>query len=116
MSYMTCAPSFNGEEHKKAWLLKVAANKSKDICRFRIRNRYADIDELREYCGNDTPEYGIMESVMSLYEKYRKVLYLFYAEGYKTAEIANILSCSETAVRKRLQYGRQKLKIEYGGQ
>lgn len=45
-------------------------------------------------------------------------MYLYYIEGYTSEEIADMLSISAAAVRKRLQYGRKKLRfeLEEGGQ
>ena len=42
------------------------------------------------------------------------MLHFYYIEGYKTKDIANIPSVSPQTVRKRLHYGRDMLKIEYG--
>ncbi|MDD7646674.1 MAG: sigma-70 region 4 domain-containing protein [Ruminococcus bromii] len=41
------------------------------------------------------------------------MLYLYYAEGYKTDEIAQMLKISPAAVRKRLEKGRKQLKLIY---
>ena len=41
------------------------------------------------------------------------VLQLYYVEGYKTAEIAEILKISPAAVRKRLEKGRKQMKLIY---
>ena len=48
----------------------------------------------------------------------KTVMYLYYIEGYTSEEIADMLSISAAAVRKRLQYGRKKLRfeLEEGGQ
>lgn len=56
---------------------------------------------------------GILESLFALPPKYRTVLYLHYIEGYKTDEMADILNASVSAVKKRLQYARERLKKEY---
>ena len=42
--------------------------------------------------------------------KYREVLLLHYVEGYQGREIAGMLGLSESAVRKRLERGREKLR------
>ncbi len=113
VKYITSSPAFADEEHKKAWLIRVAANICKDILRFNKRRDYINIDDVREYCKTDDST-DIVNDILRLPEKYKSVIYLYYIEGYKTKEIANILSVSPQAVRKRLQYGRDMLKIEYG--
>ena len=47
---------------------------------------------------------------MSLGEKYRIVIYMYYYEGYSTTYIAEITDKSETAVRSLLHRARAKLK------
>ena len=49
---------------------------------------------------------------MNLPNRYRKVLILYYYEGYKCNEIGNILRITESAVKKRLERGRKLLKQE----
>ena len=112
LKYIDRAPAFHDAEHEKAWLIRVAANICKDMHRFRLRNAHLNIEDLQEYCrtGEST---DILEAVMALPQKYKSVLYLFYVEGYKTGAIANILRIAPTTVRKRLQYGRRLLKLEY---
>lgn len=113
VKYITNSPAFTDEEHKKAWLIKVATNICKDILRFNKRRNYINIDDVQEYCKTNE-SIDIVSDILQLPEKYRSVIYLYYIEGYKTKDIANILSVSPQAVRKRLQYGRDMLKIEYG--
>ena len=69
---------------------------------------------LRPFQKHGAPETDteVIEAVMRLPEKYKSVIYLFYIAGYKTQEIASILSVSPSAVRKRLQYGRERLRLE----
>lgn len=50
------------------------------------------------------------EAVKSLPENFREVIHLFYAEGYKTAEIAEVLGRNESTVRSDLKRGREKLR------
>ncbi len=112
--YMNKSPSFNNEEHKKAWLIKTASNICKDKRRFNTRHSYIALDDISEYC-QENGDKEALTCLMSLPDKYKYVMYLFYIEGYKTKEIAKILEVSSAAVRKRLQYGRTLLKLEYEG-
>lgn len=111
--YITKVQHFTDEEHKKAWLIRVATNICKDMHRFRKRNNYINIDDLTNYCSNQK-EFEILDDVIKLPNKYKVVIHLFYIEGCKTNEISQILSISPSAVRKRLQYGRERLKMEHG--
>ncbi len=113
MKYIEKYQIFTDEEHKKAWLIRVAANRCRDMLKFYKIRRHLNIDDVAQYCQTDD-EIDILTALLSLDEKYRTVIHLHYIEGYKTAEIAGMLGISPSAVRKRLQYGRDKLKIEYG--
>lgn len=111
LKYITCPREFDGDEHKKAWLIKVAANVCRDMLRFRKRHSCLNFDDLSDYYASEEDR-GILDDVMALPAKYREAIYLFYIEGYKTEEISRLLSVSPAAVRKRLQYGRDILRLE----
>ncbi len=104
-------PCFHSEEHRKAWLLRVAANLCNDMCRLRRRHAHVNIEDVYDLCEQPHDSH-VLEDIMRLPVKYRTVLHLHYIEGYSTNEIAQILSISPAAVRKRLQYAREKLKLE----
>ena len=55
----------------------------------------------------------VYREVLRLPANYRLVLLLYYVQGYRTEEIARILNISPAAVRKRLQLGREKLRMEW---
>lgn len=108
--YMEHAPAFHSKEHEKAWLVKVASNLCKDVYRSRMRHPTVDLDEVSEYC--ELPEQSeVLAELMKLPGKLKTVIYLHYIEGYKTTEIAQMMGTSTNAVRKRLQRGRQCLKL-----
>ncbi len=109
LKYLTKAPEFVSEEHRKAWLIKVSANISKNMMIFRRRRETVDIDEVKNI-GIRENDFEIFELIMYLPAKYKIVLTLYYIEGYKSKEIAEIIDISEDAVRKRLQKGRELLK------
>lgn len=46
-------------------------------------------------------------------EKYRTIIILYYVEGFKTKEIAEILQVNENTVRGRLVTARKKLEAQY---
>ena len=109
---ITKAPEFTTEEHEKAWLIKVATNISKNIVLLRLRRSTLALENVAEI-GVKDEDCEVFEAIMSLPVKYKVVMVLFYVEGYKTEEIADILQISSEAVRKRLQKGRELLKIEF---
>jgi RNA polymerase sigma-70 factor (ECF subfamily) len=58
----------------------------------------------------------LIELVLSLPVKYRSVVHLYYYEDYAVRDISKILEISESAVKMRLQRGRQLLKLELEGE
>ncbi len=103
------APDFVSEEHKKAWLIKVATNKSRDISKTRKSHNFIDVETVAEQSREEDYTY-VTDALMSLPDKYKTVLYLHYVEGYKSAEIAKIIGKTDSAVKMRLKKGRELLK------
>ena len=107
--YLTVQPELQGPEHEKAWLLRVAANLSKNRLDY---NRLRDTDELEETLVSQEQEdlSFLWEAVKQLPDANREVIHLFYYEGYPTAQIAKILNRRESTVRSDLRRGRERLK------
>lgn len=107
--YIRTKPGLNDENHEKAWLLKVAANLSKNKIKY---NKLRETDELmEELVAKEEEDLGfVWEAVKALPEKYREVIHLFYEEGFSTKEIASVLGRKESTVRSDLLRGRDKLK------
>ena len=60
---------------------------------------------------NRDEHYELYNAVMSLPEKYRLVVHLYYFEDYSVKEISEIISEKETTIQTRLMRGRNRLKI-----
>ncbi len=111
LKYLTKAPEFKDAEHEKAWLIKVATNISKNMVLLRKKRKTVDIDELNSI-GIEDEDSQVFESIMALPVKYKIVMNLYYIEGYQSKEISKIIGVSPETVRKRLQNGRELLKLE----
>lgn len=110
LRYLEKSPSFQSAEHEKAWLLRVTTNCCTDYLRFRKRHTYTDLESLKE-CLPGPERKEQLEELCALPTKYKTVLILHYFEGYSVAEMAQIMSLSENAVKKRLQRGREALRL-----
>lgn len=106
------APPFADIEHEKAWLLKVAGNQCRDMLRFRSRHSQIDIDTLYDLSAESTDS-GILEALMTLPEKFKLVLVLYYVEEYRIEDIAEMIGRTPSAVKMRLKKGRKLLEETY---
>ncbi len=110
----TDPPELRGTEHLKAWLIRVAINRCKNCIRDQRRTIPVEaVPETPSIRSDDARD--ISWALMRLEPKYRDVLYLYYVERYKVAEIGEILTMSPSAVKNILFRGRKKLKKIYGG-
>ncbi len=106
--YLEKKPEFKSTEHEKAWLIRVATNISRDMLRFRKRHPKISIDDLSHRLSAPAQEEALAELLL-LPPGQKIVIYLHYVDGYSVKEIAGILKLSESAVKKRLQRGRDFL-------
>ena len=107
------APAFTGEEHRKRWLLRVAANLSRNQLRGFWRKRVTRLEDTVPAMAPEALE--LLNTVMALPERYKLPIHLYYYEGYSVAEIAEILKLGQSAVKMRLKRGRELLKLELEG-
>ena len=112
LKYLRKAPDFENEEHEKAWLITVATNQCKDMLRFRKRHPVAEPEELEVFV-QESSDCEILETLMTLPEKFKTVLLLYYVEEYSTEEIAKVIGKTKSAVKMRLQKGRKLLEEAY---
>lgn len=100
---------FADEGQIRAWLIVTAKNVCRDELR-RARRRDVPLDDAQS-CAVPAPEIDeTLALVRSLPLRYRIPIYLFYYEGYSTAQIAALLNRKESTVRSDLRRGRKKLK------
>ncbi len=112
ITYLLKKSEFKDAEHEKAWLITVASNKCKDLLRFRARHPMIDLEQIQEFAAEDSDS-GILEALMTLPEKFRIVLLLYYVEEYRIEEIAKVIGKTPSAVKMRLQKGRSLLEKVY---
>lgn len=103
-------PSFDTEKQEKGWLLKTAANLSRNKLKF---NKVRETDELDERLkAEEKPDLAfVWDAVKTLPRDYQSAIYLFHKEGYSTKEIAEILKKRESSVRSDLARARKQLKL-----
>ena len=119
--WLDTLPEFSSVEHEKAWFIKVACNLCADVYRDASRRASVPLEECEYLTGGDEAEATvaareILREILTLPESCRDVVYLYYAEGYDTSEIAKILGRKPNTVRRELARGREKLKEKLKGE
>ena len=109
VQFLKTAPVFLNKAHEKAWLLRVAANLSKNRLSY---NKLRQTDELNEELTAEGREdlSFVWDAVRQLPVQYREAVHLFYYEGLSTRQIASVLNRSEATIRSDLHRGREQLK------
>ena len=113
LAYLQKRPVFESGEHEKAWLIRTAINKSKNMLKtgwFRSRN---PVPENLSCLAREENE--ILQAVLALDKKYRIPIHLHYYEGYSIQEIAVIMQSKPATVGTWLARGRALLKEKIGG-
>lgn len=107
--------TFQEEEHRKAWLLKVAVNTGNTFVKTAWFRHRASLTEISDTGKGMEEKSEVYYAVMALPEKYRLVIHLFYYEELSIKEIGTVLKLSETAVKSRLHRAREVLKEKLKG-
>lgn len=105
---------FESAEHEKAWLIRVTINKCKDILKSFWRKKMVPIEGI-ELPFEDQTENELLQVVLSLPDKYKDVIYLFYYEEYTVPEMAQLLNKKENTIYSHLHRGRELIKQRLGG-
>ena len=106
---------FQNFEHEKAWLIRTATNLCKDFFRSWWTKTIGMYDAGEISVEGDFIIDETLRKVMELPLKYKTAVYMYYYEGYSTAEIAKILNKNDSTIRGYLHSARKLLRIEIEG-
>lgn len=110
---------FEDEEHRKAWLITVAANVCRDMLRARSRDERsldevpASMEALASHDALSQPDSRhreVLDAFHALDDPPRLPLYLAVYEGYTAPEIARMLDAPVNTVYSWISRGRKLLK------
>lgn len=102
---------FNSDEHVDKWLTITCIHKCKDYFKLHFVKSTVSLDEAKEfYTFDSTRKIDIFNSIMSLPQKERIVVHLFYYEDMAIDEIADLISTNSSTVKTRLRRARIRLK------
>ena len=111
LTYYTGSKEFDSDAHLRAWLLRVAVNRAKDLLRSAARQRNVPLEEDPGAAVFPNGEgRDLFRAVAALPQAYRIAVHLHYYEDYSVKEIARILRLPQATVKTRLFRGRQLLR------
>lgn len=116
LKYLLSSVVFENDEHEKTWLIRVTINACKDLLKSFFRSKTVSLEEVLEQPAAPNQEYhDVMKAVLSLPEKYRDAIYLYYYEGYSAAQIGKILHKNQNTVYTLLNRAKKQLRQTLGG-
>lgn len=107
------ATVFTSDEHLKAWLLRVAINRCRDLAKSNWNRRTVAFDPIRDDVAElvrDPADADVWDAVGQLPDNLRSSVHLHYVEGYTTEEIARMLNSQPATVRTWLSRARARVK------
>ena len=108
--------TFDNEEHRKAWLLRVTVNCSKELLINRDYHEEINDDmfgstEITGTTGTKLEDImALREALKGIKEEYREIIELYYFMELTVGEIAQMLQKSVNTVKSQLRRGREELK------
>ena len=112
LTYFKKERTFESEEHRKAWLIRVTVNCAKDL--LTGRGYYEELNE--DLAGAEQealPREEILtlrEAIAALPQHQREVITLFYLQDLTVRQIADILDKNENTVKVTLARARDRLR------
>ncbi|MGN1423808.1 MAG: RNA polymerase sigma factor [Oscillospiraceae bacterium] len=101
---------FSGDEHIKAWLIRVAVNRCRNLLRSLRYRKTVPLDEAGDLPAAARRQESLLPAIMKLKPKYRVALYMFYYEDMSVKQIAEILGEKPTTITTHLARARRQLK------
>jgi|DewCreStandDraft_1066081.scaffolds.fasta_scaffold13242_1 RNA polymerase sigma-70 factor (ECF subfamily) len=108
--------NFRNESSLKTWVFKITQNHLKNYLKSKKIKKILSLEFLFEEKNRDfeSKDYYLSERIESLLsrlpEDYRRVLVLFYIDGFNIKEISEILGTKEGTIKSKLHRAREKLK------
>ncbi len=108
LRYVKKASGFTGEEHLKAWMIRVTINCSKKLKNSPWRLKTQPLRE--DLAFEETQNADLYRELQRLPEKYREVIHLFYYESMSLEEMSRVLNRKNGTLRTQLTRARAMLR------
>ena len=114
LRYFRKPRTFESEEHRKAWLIKVTMNCAKDLLTQKLSYDEIETVQIPEAeKGPDKEELLDLRNAMEgLKPEYREAISLYYLDGLSVKQVADVMDRPENTVKSLLMRGREALKKE----
>lgn len=114
--------SIDPEKNIKTWIFTIATNTAYDFLRKKKRKNETSLEDetiynLKTYYPKESVQSDVEKALEKINPEYKKALVLFYQQGFKYEEIAEILSIPANTVKTHISRGKEELKEllkEYG--
>ena len=111
LAYFKKERTFESEEHRKAWLIRVTINCAKDLLTQRAHQQQLHEETLPDQTAHDADTYmDLHNAIERLRPEYREVIKLYYLDDLSVKEIAQILNKNENTIKTQLSRARDTLK------
>ena len=111
LAYFKKERTFESEEHRKAWLIRVTINCAKDLLAQRAQVQQLCEETVSDQTARDTDTYmDLRKAIEQLRPEYREVIKLYYLDDLSVKEIAQILNKNENTIKTQLFRAREILK------
>ncbi len=117
--------SYRRESSEKTWITSIAVNICRDYLRSSWKKRVVVTEDFLTYSSDtDTEELiekrnekkELLEAIMKLPDKYRKIIHLYYYQEMDVKDIASVLKIPGGTVKSRLFKARNLLYGLMGGE
>ena len=111
LAYFKKERTFESEEHRKAWLIRVTINCAKDLLTQRAQMQQLHEETLPDQTARDADTYmDLHKAIEQLRPEYREVIKLYYLDDLPVKEIAQILNKNENTIKTQLSRARDTLR------
>lgn len=109
LKLMASGKTFENETHEKAWLIVTASNTCKNLVKH-LERRNLDLSGIQMASMEEPLLDETLQAILTLPDRYKTSLYLYYYEGFSTGEIARMLRRPASTIRNHLKEARAMLK------
>ena len=111
LAYFKKERTFESEEHRKAWLIRVTINCAKDLLVKRSQLQQLHEETVSDQTASNGDTYmDLHTAIEQLRPEYREVIKLYYLDDLSVKQIAQVLDKNENTIKTHLSRARDALR------